>query len=142
MTSIREAKLQSVTADIRQLAATLHKDDGKIDKADVKDLLRRAMKDGQVSRKSCEDLLWVREKYKDSFTTQGLAAMNTVLSSFVQDELAKMKEDERKKKIENQLVEIEQRIEYVLKDRKMRDMQIDDKQRTIINDLFGRRARS
>jgi hypothetical protein len=131
-------RLQMLKLDIRQMADKLVQEDGKIDKSDVKALLQRATASGSLTKKDADDLDYVRTRYKDKFTSAALTAMNTVLGAFVQDEIKRMQEDQRKKKIEKHLVEIEERIEYLLKDRKMRDMNIDDKQRVLIKDIFGR----
>ncbi|MEW5853081.1 MAG: hypothetical protein AB2A00_30135 [Myxococcota bacterium] len=121
------------------MAAHLSADDGKLDKSDVRAMLVRATASGKLERKDAEDLCYVRERYKNQFTSQALAALDSVVGAFVQEELQRMKEKERQKKIDKHLLQIEERIEFLLKDRKLRELKVDDKQRVMIGDLFGRR---
>lgn len=138
LSSTPDTRLDMMKMDIRQMAAQLVADEGKIDKADVRAMLQRASANGRLSTKDAEDLQFVREHYKDKFTAAALAAVDTVLGAFVQDEIKRMQEEQRKKKIDRHVALIEERILYLLKDRKLRDMEIDIKQRVLIKDIFGR----
>lgn len=141
MQGVRDSKLQSVTMDIRQMAAKLCQDDGKIDKQDVSAMLVRASDHGPVTKKDAQDLVWVRETYASKFTKAALVVMDSVVGTFVEEEMKRLKEKERTSKIEKHLVAIEERIAFNLKDRKMREMKVDDKQRVMLNELFGKASR-
>ncbi|MBI5498488.1 MAG: hypothetical protein HY904_26035 [Deltaproteobacteria bacterium] len=133
------AGLQDIRMDIRQMAAKMVRHDGVIDRGDVKDMLRRATPDGHLSKKNADDLAFVCHKYKDHFTADALGALSMVLGAFADDQIKQAKEHEREKKIERHLLEIEDRIQLLMKDRKLREMDVDKKSRVIVTELFGRR---
>lgn len=134
-------RLLDLRVNIRQMAEGMVKEDGQIDKHDVKDLLRRATAGGKLDRKCAEDLVWVRERFADRFTSAALEVMNSVVGAFVDEEIKRMKEADRRRKIDRQLLAIEESIEWTKMDRKLRDMEVDTRQRFMITNLFGQRKR-
>ena len=134
-------ELLGIKQDIRQMAASMVREDGQIDKSDVKDLMRRAVADGHLDKKCAKDLVWVRERYADKFTAAALDVMNSVVGAFVEDEVKRMKEHERSRKIERHVAEIEHRIDLLKLDKKLRAMDVDTKQRFMITNMFGQQKR-
>jgi hypothetical protein len=134
-----DTRLQNLTLDIRQMAAKMVADDGKIDTDDVRQMLKRATAGGHLTHKHAEDLAYVRERYKDKFTAGALKVMTSVLGPFIEDQIKQMKENQRRKHIEKQVLDIEERIELLKKDRKLRDLNLDTKTRVLLTDMFGRR---
>lgn len=134
--------LVDLKMDIRQMAADMVKKDGEIDQGDVKDLLRRATAGGKLDHKCATDLKFVRERYKDSFTAEALSILSFVMAPFVEEEMKRMKEEQRRSKIDKQILAIEERITHLKLDQKLRDLEVDTKQRFMITNLFGQQKRT
>ena len=136
-----EARLQHLTLDIRKWADEEVKTATKVDANDIMAMLKRAAgPTGSITVKQCEDLAWVRERYKDKFTAGALKIMTSVLGPFIADQLKQMKESQRRKKIDKQVLAIEEKVEFLKKDRKLRDLNLDVKTRVMLTDRFGRRT--
>ncbi len=131
-------KLLEMKLDIRQMADKMVQDEGKIDLDGVKAMLSRATDGGKVDKKCMQDLAYVRERYKDKFTAVALKVLSGALGPFVADQMKKMKEKERQSKIDRQVLKLEEHQEFLKKDRKLRDMEVGDKQRVLLTSFFGR----
>lgn len=136
--SASHRKLLEMKLDIRQMADRMVQDEGKIDLDGVKAMLSRATEGGKVDQKCMKDLAYVRERYKDKFTAVALKVLSGALGPFIADQMKKMKEKERQSKIDRQVLKLEEHQEFLKKDRKLRDMDVDAKQRVLLTSFFGR----
>ena len=110
------------------------------------DLVHRASADGSVTRDEAGDLNWVRVHYADKMTKDAAFALDHFLgnwiSSAIHDQMQRDKDKAREKKAEAQIERIEQYHDNLRDwraevDKRMRALDIDDKQRVMITQFFN-----
>lgn len=136
----------ALVGDLRKLA-DLRARDGVFDKQDVEALLKRAGADGTVTKAEAEDLSFVRERYDDIMDVEAASFLDNFLSTWIADEMARAqrkraKEKEGEKKAEAQIEKIEVQLDQLRDwrekvDQRLRDLQVDDKQRVLLTNFFN-----